>query len=111
MKIVINADYGGFGVSEKVYKKLGLKWDNYGYIDTTDYFKDKYNYDNTPFDAYELAVRTDPELVRAVEELGQKEASGSLAWLKVVEVPDDVEVYISSYDGLESVEEVHRSWS
>ena len=110
MKVIINTCFGGFSVSEKVYKKLGLEWDNYGYMELTDYFKDKYNYDNMQYDDYYLAVRSDPDLVKAVEELGVEKASGSLAELKIVEIPDDVKVYISNYDGIERIEECHRSW-
>lgn len=110
MKVIINRCFGGFSVSEEVYKKLGLEWDNYGYIELTDYFEDKYNYDNMSYDDYYLAVRSDPALIKAVEELGVEKASGSFAELKIVEIPDDAKVYISNYDGIESIEECHRSW-
>jgi hypothetical protein len=53
--------------------------------------------------------RDDPDLVRVVEELGEK-ANGRCANLAVVDVPDDVSWYIDEYDGSESVEERHRSW-
>ena len=89
MKVVINRCYGGFGLSKKAYEYLGLAWDGYGY---------KYN-DN----------RTDTKLVECVETLGDI-ASGSLAELKVVEIPNDVEWYIDNYDGIEWVAEAHRTW-
>lgn len=54
--------------------------------------------------------RTDPILIEVVEELG-KEADGQCAALRVVEVPDDVSWYIHDYDGNESINEEHRSWS
>ena len=88
-KIVVNKVYGGFSVSKKVFDMLGLDWDGFGYIDRD---------------------RDDPELVKAVEELG-KEANGRCAQLKIVSIPDDVEWIIGSYDGLEWVAEVHRTWS
>jgi hypothetical protein len=53
--------------------------------------------------------RDDPLLVEAVEKLGEK-ASGSMAKLKVVEIPDGIEWTIDEYDGMERVEEAHRSW-
>lgn len=53
--------------------------------------------------------RSDPDLIKVVEKLG-KDASGRYSELKVVEIPDDVEWEISEYDGLEKVEEKHRSW-
>lgn len=89
MKVVINKRYGGFGLSKEAYDYLGLAWDGYGY---------KYN-DN----------RTDAKLVECVETLGDI-ASGSLAKLKVVEIPDDVNWYVAEYDGIEWIAEVHRTW-
>ena len=53
--------------------------------------------------------RSLPALVEVVELLCD-EASGSYSRLRVVDVPDDAEVYISEYDGRETVREVHRSW-
>jgi len=54
--------------------------------------------------------RTNPILVQVVEELGE-EASGRFSKLVVVEIPNDVEWEIDDYDGNETVEEAHRSWS
>ena len=56
--------------------------------------------------AYE---RTDPDLVAAVEALGE-EANGLRASLLVVEIPDDVDWYIEEYDGHEWIAETHRTW-
>ena len=91
MKIVINRCFGGFSLSEEAYKFLGLEWDGYGYKCTS--------YDD----------RTDPDLIKCVETLGDK-ANGSCANLKVIEIPDGVDWEITDYDGLEKVEEVHRIW-
>ena len=85
MKVVINGCYGGFGLSEKAMKFLGV--------------------DN---DCPDIA-RNDPKLVECVEKLGE-EANDMYAELKVVEIPDDVNWEIGEYDGLEWVEEVHRRW-
>lgn len=54
--------------------------------------------------------RTDPILIRVVEELGE-EADGMCARLKIVEIPDGVEWVIDEYDGNETIDEKHRSWS
>ena len=54
--------------------------------------------------------RNDPDLIKVVEELGEK-ANGECAKLKIVEIPDGIEWEISEYDGIESVEEKHRSWN
>lgn len=62
------------------------------------------------YDFDQCKARTDPDLVAAVEELGPERASGYCAELMVVEVPDDVVWDISEYDGIEQVEEAHRSW-
>ena len=89
MKVVINRCWGGYGLSKAAYKELGLKWDNYGYE-----FEDD---------------RTNPALVACVEKLGQK-ASGPMANLVIVEIPDDVKWELDDYDGQESIHEKHRSW-
>lgn len=54
--------------------------------------------------------RSDSNLVQLVEELGE-DAFGACAKLAVIEIPDGVEWEIDEYDGMESVDEVHRSWS
>lgn len=89
MEIVVNRCYGGFQLSRKAYEFLGLEWDGYGYAYSDD--------------------RTNPKLVDCVLTLGP-EASGFYAQLVVVYVPDDVEWEIRDYDGIETVEEKHRSW-
>ena len=55
------------------------------------------------------ADRDDPDLVKVVEELGEK-ANGSCASLKIVEIPEDVKFVIEEYDGIEWVSEEHRTW-
>ena len=92
VKIVINTCYGGFGLSEKAYKKLGLKWDGYGYA----------------YDGWD--ERTNPELIKVVEELGS-EANGEHADLKVVMIPDDVDWTFEEHGGIERIAEKHRTWS
>ena len=90
MKIVINRCYGGFGLSDKALELYNTLADT-----------------NLQY-ACELE-RNDPILVHVVETLGA-EANGRFAKLHIVEIPDDVNWEISDYDGMESVEEVHRSW-
>ena len=85
MKVVINRCYGGFGLSEKAMKFLGID------------------------SSWPDIARNDSKLVECVEKLGE-EANGMCAELKVVEIPDDVNWEIGEYDGLEWVEEVHRRW-
>jgi hypothetical protein len=53
--------------------------------------------------------RNDCDLVKVVKKLGS-EANGRFSNLKVVKIPNKVKWMIDEYDGLESVEEKHRSW-
>lgn len=85
MKIVINACFGGFGLSEKAVKLLEEKGCD------------------------RRVERNDPRLVEVVEQLGD-EANDRFSKLKVVEIPDDIDWNIDEYDGWESVEEKHRKW-
>lgn len=54
--------------------------------------------------------RTDPQLIQVIEELGEA-ASGDCAKLEVIEIPDGISYEIAEYDGMECVEEAHRSWN
>jgi len=90
-KIVINACYGGFGLSEEaidLYKELK----------------------NTKEDIYSGDIsREDICLIEVIERLGYR-ADGRYSELKIVEIPDDVDYTIKEYDGIEWVAEVHRTW-
>ena len=136
MKAVINVCYGGFGLSDKAIEKIlqrkGLGC--YRYVRSGEQyirFDPKNIEPNTSYDFYYATVdcgkaieripeesgwwywnleRTDKELISVVEELGEK-ANCRYSKLKIVETPDDVQWEIDDYDGWESVEEVHRSWS
>jgi hypothetical protein len=86
MKVVINRCWGGFDLSDKamaMFKALGGN--------------------NADSD------RDNPILVKVVETLGE-EANTEYSSLKVVEIPDGVDYYIDDYDGMETIEECHRSW-
>jgi hypothetical protein len=140
MKIVINRCYGGFGLSLKAKKRLmELKGKRIFFYKQTKYSyndgKDEYTkincleessffttasskdlgevIDKVP-DKYYIWVekkleRTDNDLIKVIEELGT-EANGRCSNLRIVEIPDDIEYEIDDYDGMESIEEVHRSW-
>lgn len=84
MKVVLNKCFGGFGVSKKAAEYMGVEWDGYGYM----------------FDSQDC--RTDERLIKCVEELG-KEASGALANIEVVEIPDGSFYIIDEYDGFETI--------
>lgn len=108
MKLVINRDYGGFGLSEEacafIAKRKGwtLACNDWGY----DYW---YSEPGKPVYSGDLP-RYDPDLIAAVETLG-KDANGRYADLKIVTIPDNINFEIEEYDGLEHIAERHRTWS
>ena len=114
MKVVINSDYGGFGLSEKAFS-LYLKLKNIRFEVKRDgrffFFYEFGHLDDEKHYLYDRDIeRNDPILVKVVEELG-KEANDTYASLKIVEIPEDVEWYIGEYDGIEHVAEKHKIWS
>lgn len=109
MKVVINSDYGGFGLSDdamrEILKRKGFEYreegpDKYGFYHF--YVNGEYFYDSD-------IDRDDPALVSVVEEMGEK-ANGRYAHLRIVEIPDDVKWHIGEYDGKEHVAEDHSVW-
>jgi len=68
------------------------------------------NYNNVSYVYSFNEDRTHPDLIKVIQELGD-DANGSHAKLKIVEIPDNVKYKITEYDGIEIVDEVHRSWS
>ena len=85
MKVIINTDFGGFGLSEKAI---------YLYEQRTGHIFANYVW------GYEY--RDDPIMVSIVEELGE-EANDKFAYLEVVEIPDGYNYDIDEYDGLEHI--------
>lgn len=86
-KIVYNACYGGFSLSEAAVARgrviSGIPtWGDWSGRNLS---------------------RTDPVLIQVIEELG-KAADGRRANLVIVELPPGTEYRIEEYDGLESVE-------
>lgn len=139
MRLVINKRFGGFGLSiEALYKCVKENsplvtqyhygepgftndWakfekeeaiEDYKEYKTSHWHRFLYDAENKilyTFNKHEWN-RSEPELIALVEEMGA-EANGDYAELKIVEIPDDVEFYISDYDGVETIREKHRSWS
>jgi len=93
MKIVINADYGGFGLSEKALEE----------------YKRKANITDPDFYYWDIP-RNCPILIEMVEGVNIDEVNSRYSALKVIEIPDDVEWQIEQYDGAEWVAEKHRTW-
>jgi hypothetical protein len=116
MKIAINKQHGGFGLSDEAFeallKRKGIEFEiaesefgcsNYyakGHAGDDEYFISQYEY-------YE--PRNDPDLIAVIEEFGDN-AHGWAASLKIVEIPYGVAWQIQDYDGVEWVAEKHRTW-
>lgn len=136
-KVVINRCHGGFSLSNDAMmfyaKKSGFKlypfiakrrtdgsvdFHNFEiYVGQEDNFCIHYSkkplkngkYDEKAYFDARGFERDDPVLIAVVEELGAK-ANGRCADLKIAEIPSDVNFQIDEYDGLEQVEETHRTW-
>ena len=113
IKVAINRDYGGFGLSNEAFEMLIDKKGIPYIIDGTTCNGD-FEFINQdtgerlyPWEFYE--DRTDKDLIDVIEELGNK-ANSWISSLKVIEIPDNVEWEIGYYDGKEWVAEVHRTW-
>jgi hypothetical protein len=114
MKIVINTDYGGFGLSDQAFEEY-LKLSGVEYTtqepEEPSAFHGINFYDKEgKYLSYYDVKRNDPKLVQVVEQLGEK-SWGNFANLKVVDIPDGVTWELHEYDGIECVREIHRVWS
>ena len=114
-KIAICADFGGFSVSKEATEWMAKRGSKRAIEELKESERDPYWYGFGIGESKEFEEgysdhrsRTDPDLIAAIETLGDRARRGSK--LKVVEVPDGVEWYIHEYDGWESVHEVHRVW-
>lgn len=115
MKVVINSDFGGFGLSDQAMERL-LELKQIPYTKKVDknfvyYYTVAQNaneVDNQYICEYDFE-RDDPALIQVIEEFGEK-ANGPYSSLKIVQIPDGVEWTIEEYDGREHVAERHRTW-
>jgi hypothetical protein len=137
MKVIVNACFGGFGLSweaiQRIAERKGLVA---SYFEFSPSIRRQLGHqapdpDNTfvshvigpravttypegadkdAFVSPSDIVRDDADLVAVVEELGSERASSQLARLAVVEIPDGIEWDIEEYDGTEWVAERHRTW-
>ena len=114
MKLVINDDFGGFSLSHKAFLELRRMGNKFALEepDNGECWKDgsgprdtSYSYDSFCRDI----PRDDPQLIEVVSKLG-KDANGTCASLRIVEIPDGVEWEIDEYDGNEHIAEKHRIW-
>lgn len=120
MKIVINCDFGGFGLSNKGFElflqKKGIEYEmvdaHYPIRgDIHDYYAKGHVGNDKHYLSYHSMCddRTDPALVAVVEELG-RESFGWASNLKIIDIPDDVQWQLEEYDGREWIAEKHRTW-
>jgi hypothetical protein len=104
-KVAYNACFGGFGLSEQAVLRLADLKGMEIYVKKRDfgnsYYKDP-SYDAESLVNFDSIERTDPDLIRVIEELGE-EASGMFANLKIAEVQSGTLYKIDEYDGRESV--------
>ena len=112
MKVAINRCFGGFDLSTEAIIAIAARKGITVTQDPTDSYYPTYTTSsNEPFYPSTLYEdRADSDLIAVIEELGSA-ASGRYGKLVIVNIPDDIKWYISEYDGMETVEEVHRSWS
>lgn len=101
---------------KKSTKEDFIKQDDLHYISITttdcgEEFDDYRKFNVVWFDDFNDSIkfRSDPVLIKVLEDLGD-DANGHFAAIEIVDVPDDANVYIDNYDGMETVEEKHRSW-
>jgi hypothetical protein len=107
MKVVINVKFGGFNLSQKALKILRERRP-----DLVSDWKSSLGEELYLDNSHKEEIRSDQDVVRIVEELG-KEADGRFSKLKVVDIPFETTEgwHLHEYDGWESIEENHRSWS
>ena len=93
MKVVVNSNYGGFELSRQALRLLRAKG-----VDMSD--EDS------------IEFRSNPILVKIVEDLPGLDSGDGAAVLTITEIPEDVGMnwHINEYDGWESIHENHRSW-
>lgn len=116
MKVVINKCYGGFGLSDKATEAcvaLGMTLGDEDDRENKDFIKFKRKSYGSSYYCrrHDKEFRCDPRLIQVVEQLGV-EANGQCAKLSVIEIPfEDSEGWdIGEYDGIEHIEETHRTW-
>jgi hypothetical protein len=114
MKIAINDSIGDFSLSRKALECLGItdeKKLKRDFINPEDlgYARDEFE---NGVRKSEVLMRSDKRLIECLEKLGEEAYGKFTSKLKIIEIPDDVEVYIyGSEEGYESVHENHRVWS
>ena len=91
-KILYNKNFGGFGFSDELLEMLGIKGGPFGE-------------EGMEFEE-DLANRTNPEVIQAVELLGFERAGSSGASLAFFEAPDNALYHLKIDDGKETLMQV-----
>lgn len=107
MKVVINDEYGGFGMSDEAEQAYAERKGIRLYSEPSRYFDGHTNFyldeaRTQEFTAHDLC-RFDPDLVAVVEELGT-DANDGLSRLIVVDVPAGSRFRIADTEGKEEIE-------
>jgi hypothetical protein len=102
-KIVYNACFGGFGLSEAAMRRYAeIKGFRY-HSDGTEHWQIPSLVDENDKKIYADNIkRTDPALVQVVEELGER-ANTRFSDLCIEDIPEGTKYRIDEYDGNESV--------
>ena len=140
MKVAYNTCFGGFGLSPKAEvlyaQRKGIKLYPYSCSRGITYFREddldgvtgyvKFLTEdlgeevssavmsNTKHVYYQSfhddEIRTDPDLIAVIEELGADKASGICASIAIIDIPDGKAFEIDEYDGKEDVLPVREEW-
>lgn len=111
-KIVINTSLGGFTLSREAFLIMRERCNEHALAEP-DFgeFWDDGSVRDEEADGFLCGVpRNDPDLVRVVEELGEK-SWGPVSELKIIDVPENVEWTIDDDNGKERIHEKHRVWA
>ena len=106
MKVIIDVDVtGGFHLSKECILALGGKVEEGENGNYWTELPEKFEHVD------DIRLRTDPLLIKLVEEKGSKWCSKYETILKIVEIPDGVDFYIDYCEGRgECIVEKHRVW-
>jgi hypothetical protein len=106
MKIAINVCRGGFALSKKCAEYMAARGHELAKSEL-----EKSKSGGTWFGFFMDDYRTDPLLIEAIEVLGSAVNRDSISKIKLVEVPEGVDWFISDHFGKEMVVERHRTWN
>ena len=87
VRIVYNAEHGGFGLSEKAQKRI---WEIRGQPMPENWWDSDIH-------------REDPALLQVIDEMGLDEVSGHHAELAITELPRGTKYIVHEYDGMEEI--------